>query len=140
MFSQTVLIGRLGKDPEAREVGSTTVTSFSVATDYRYKNRDGEFVTKTEWHNIKVWAASAKACAQYLKKGSLVQVVGRIETESWEDKSSGEKKYKTTIVADTVNFLDSKSSSGQDTETPAKSKSARPVTKADPISDEDLPF
>jgi|SRR6267142_1184947 len=138
MFSQTILVGRLGKDPESREVGSTNVTNFTVATDYSYKGRDGDYVKKTEWHQIKVWGPQAKACAQYLKKGSLVQVIGRIETETYE--KEGEKKYAVKIVADRVNFLDSKGKNTEEVEPAKASVASRPVTISDPITDEDLPF
>lgn len=137
MFAQTIVIGRLGKDPESREVGSTTVANFSVASDYAYKNREGEWSKKTEWSNVKVWGAQAKSATQYLKKGSLVAIIGRPETESWEDKNSGEKKYKSIVVADRVIFLDSKGTASDD-EAPARAAVAAPATT--PISDDDIPF
>jgi single-strand DNA-binding protein len=149
MFSQTILVGRLGKDPESREVGNTTVTNFSVATDYSFKNREGEWTKETEWHNITVWAAQAKACAQYLKKGSLVQVIGRIKTEKYE--KNGETKYAVKIVADRVNFLDTKKTGpdygneGFDESRTAagvaKERAAsRPVAATTLIDDSDIPF
>jgi single-strand DNA-binding protein len=142
MFSQTILIGRLGKDPEGREVGSTQVANLNIATDYSFKNRDGEWTKKTEWTQVKIWGAQAKSVTQYLKKGSLVAVVGRPETETYE--KNGETKYVTKVVADRVIFLDSKSASspdyGNEGAAVAVAKASRPVTKADPISDEDVPF
>jgi single-strand DNA-binding protein len=140
MFAQVTLIGRLGKDPESRTAGSTEVTTFTVATDYSYKNRDGEWTKKTEWSNVKVWGAQAKSVAQYLKKGSLVAVVGRPETESWDDRESGEKKYKSLVVADRVIFLDSKPSGEKEEPAEKKAKRSAPVAKTTPISDDDIPF
>ncbi len=113
-MNKAILIGRLGKDPEARQTTSgKSVTSFPVATSERYTDRDGNKQEKTEWHNVVVWGKSAENCAKYLKKGSMCGVEGKITTSSWDDKD-GNKKYKTEITAMNVEFLDSRKETQQD--------------------------
>jgi single-strand DNA-binding protein len=107
-MNKVILRGRLGKEPEKKELSSgQSVTNFSLATSEKYKDKDGNKQESTEWHRIVVWAKLADLCAQYLKKGSNVLVEGRLQTRSWEDKD-GQKKYSTEIVATNVEFLDSK--------------------------------
>lgn len=97
-----MVIGRLGKDPELQYLASgAAVTKFSVAADSGFGDKK-----KTEWFNVVAWEKTAEACAQYLAKGSLVYVEGRQQTNSWE--SNGEKKYRTELIAERVQFLDSK--------------------------------
>lgn len=102
-----ILVGNLGRDPESREVGDSTVCNFSIATTRAYKKKDGEKVEETEWHRIAVWGPQAKACQQYLTKGRQVYVEGRLQTRKYEDKE-GVTKYATDIVAETVQFLGGK--------------------------------
>ena len=108
-LNKVMLIGRLGRDPEDRTTtGGKRVSSFSMATDtYRGANTE----TTTEWHRIVVFGRNAELCNRYLHKGRLVCVEGRLETRSWE-KSPGEKKYFTNVVASHVTFLDAGSQSG----------------------------
>ncbi|HEY5611171.1 MAG TPA: single-stranded DNA-binding protein, partial [Thermoanaerobaculia bacterium] len=99
MINKVILIGRLGKDPELRSTPSgTTVAKFTIATDERFTDRSGEKQERTEWHNIVAWDKLADICGQYLKKGKLVYIEGRIHTDSWDDKETGQKKYRTEIV------------------------------------------
>jgi single-strand DNA-binding protein len=108
--NKVILIGRLGKDPEVKSLPSgTTVTKFSIATDEKYTDRQGEKQERTEWHNIVAWGKLAEICGQYLRKGKLVYIDGSIRTDSWEDKESGQKKYRTEIIANTMQMLDKKS-------------------------------
>jgi single-strand DNA-binding protein len=105
--NKVILVGRLGKDPEIRATpGGTNVTRFSLATDEKFTDRAGEKQERTEWHNIVAFAKLAEICGQYLKKGKLVYIEGSIRTDSWEDKESGQKKYKTEIIANTMQMLD----------------------------------
>jgi single-strand DNA-binding protein len=105
MVNQVLLLGRLGKDPELRPVGSTKVCSFSLATSERRKaTEDKPAVDHTEWHNIVVWGNLAETCAKYLKKGRRVYVDGKITTRNWE--KEGVKHYRTEIMAKSVQFLD----------------------------------
>ena len=101
------LIGRLGQDPEVREVGTSKVANFSIATDESYTDKSGNKVEKTEWHRIVMWNKAAENAQAYLKKGSLVYVEGKIETRSWEN-DSGEKRYTTEIKSYSFQMLDNK--------------------------------
>jgi single-strand DNA-binding protein len=102
MVNKAIIIGNLGKDPELKEGERTAVCSFSVACAERYKQGD-EWKEKTEWINIVVFGAQAKACAQYLGKGSQVYIEGKIQTSSYE--KDGRKIYQTKVVANEVKFL-----------------------------------
>ncbi|HSP14131.1 MAG TPA: single-stranded DNA-binding protein, partial [Thermoanaerobaculia bacterium] len=110
MINKVILIGRLGKDPEIRSTPSgTTVTKFTMATDERFTDRNGEKQERTEWHNIAAWGKLGEICGQYLRKGRLVYIEGSIRTDSWDDKESGQKKYRTEIVARDMKMLERKS-------------------------------
>jgi len=99
-INKVILIGHLGKDPDVRYTPSgTPVAKFSLATNERYKDKSGEWQDRTEWHNIVAWQRSAEIIGEYVKKGSRVYIEGRLHTSSWEDKQSGDKKYRTEIVA-----------------------------------------
>lgn len=107
MINKVILVGRLGKDPEMRSTPSgQSVAKFSLATDERYTDKSGEKQERTEWHNIVAWGKLGDICGQYLKKGKLVYIEGSIRTDSWDDKESGQKKYRTEIVANTMKMLD----------------------------------
>jgi single-strand DNA-binding protein len=109
MVNKVILIGRLGKDPELRSTaGGQTVARFSLATDEKFTDRAGEKQERTEWHNIVVWGKLAEICGQYLRKGKLVYIDGSIRSDSWDDKETGQKKYKTEIVAQNMKMLDRK--------------------------------
>jgi single-strand DNA-binding protein len=113
MINKVILIGRLGKDPEIRSTPSgTSVARFSMATDERFTDRNGEKQERTEWHNIVAWGKLAEICGQYLKKGKLIYIDGSIRTDSWDDKETGVKKYRTEIVANTMKMLDRKGDEG----------------------------
>ncbi|MGA7617261.1 MAG: single-stranded DNA-binding protein [Thermoanaerobaculia bacterium] len=109
MINKVILVGRLGKDPEVRSTPSgTTVAKFSLATDERFTDKSGEKQERTEWHNIVAWGKLGEICGQYLRKGKLVYIEGSIRTDSWDDKESGQKKYRTEIVASVMKMLDRK--------------------------------
>lgn len=104
--NKVILIGNLGKDPEIKYTPSgTPVAKFSLATNERYKDKSGEFQERTEWHNIVAWQRLAEIVGEYVKKGSKLYIEGRLQTSSWEDKQSGEKKYRTEIVANDLVLL-----------------------------------
>jgi single-strand DNA-binding protein len=120
-INKAILVGRLGRDPELRHTQtSQAVVSFSLATEEKVK--DGK---RTEWHNVTAWGKLAEICAQYLAKGSLVYVEGRLQTEEYTDKT-GAKRSTTKIVANEVKFL----SVGPRSEVPA----------APSHDDADIPF
>ena len=111
-LNKVLLIGRLGRDPEMKYTPSgQAVTNFSIATDETYTGKDGQKVEKTEWHKIVVWGKQAEFCGNYLSKGRLVYVEGKIETRKWQDQS-GADRYSTEIKADRVVGLDSRQSEG----------------------------
>lgn len=106
-LNRVQLIGRLGKDPEGRFTPTgKKVTSFSLAVDNRWKTATGEAKDSTEWVNIEAWGRLAEVCDEYLHKGSLVYVEGRLKTDRYEDE--GQTKYFTKIVMSTFQFLDKK--------------------------------
>jgi len=110
-LNKALIIGNLTRDPELKSLPSgVQVASFGVATNRVYKDKDGNKQESTEFHNIVVFGRQAETSAQYLKKGSGVLVEGRLQTRSWE--SDGQKKYRTEIVADRVQFGDRRSDSG----------------------------
>lgn len=108
MVNKAILVGRLGKDPEVRYTpDGTMVTNFTMATDETYKDKSGEKVQKTEWHRIVTFGKLAEICGNYLVKGKLIFIEGRIQTRAWEDKD-GVKRNTTEIVANDMKMLDSK--------------------------------
>jgi single-strand DNA-binding protein len=103
--NKIILVGNVGKDPETRYLeGGTAVCSFSLATSETYRNRDGEKVTNTEWHNIVLWRGLAEVAEKYVKKGSQLYIEGRIRSRSWDDRD-GNKRYTTEIVGDNMQML-----------------------------------
>ncbi len=104
-INKAILFGNLTRDPELRSLPSgMNVCNFSIATNRVYRDREGKKQEQTDFHNVVVFGRQADTVAQYLKKGSSVFVEGRIQTRSWDDKTSGEKKYRTEVVADRVQF------------------------------------
>ncbi len=104
-LNRVQLIGRLGKDPESKFTPTgKKVAHFSLAVSNRWKDKSGETKESTEWVNIEAWGRLGEVCQEYLKKGSLVFLEGRLQTDKYEDK--GETKYYTKIVAQTLQFLD----------------------------------
>jgi len=113
-FQQFIAIGHLGGDPDIHTAASgVTIANFSIATSEKWKDKQtGDWQEETEWHNIVCFGKQAEVVQQYLKKGSRVQVVGKKKTDSWEDKNTGEKKYKVKIKCNPggMLMLDSKNS------------------------------
>ena len=109
--NKVILIGNLGKDPEVRYLDNgVAVANFSLATTENYKNKEGERVSQTEWHNIVLWRGLAEVAEKWLKKGSSVCVEGKIRTRKWEDKD-GNTRYSTEILGDNMTMLGGKPSS-----------------------------
>lgn len=138
MVNKVILVGRLGRDPEVRSTPSgATVAKFSIATDERYTDKSGERQERTEWHNIVAWARLGEICGQYLKKGKLVYIEGSLRTDSWDDKETGQKKYRTEIVAREMKMLDRKG----DDEGGAYAGAGRGASSGhDTVEDDDVPF
>ena len=145
-YCSVVVVGNLGKDPEIRSTGSgKKVASFSLAVDQGYGDNK-----KTEWVNIIAWEKLAELAEKFLKRGKTVALSGYLQTSSREDKQSGQKRYKTEVVARDITFMDSGSrSDGGTRQAPAPRQQAAPQARAtttteDPfateISDDDIPF
>jgi single-strand DNA-binding protein len=155
--NKVILVGRLGRDPETRYTGSgQAVANFSVATDETYKDRNGERQKRTEWHKIVVWGKQAEIAQQYLKKGSLVFIEGRIQSREWQDKE-GQKRTSFEIVASNFRMLGGRAESvavgagatvgasprgGDDFEpsAPVEESYGGGPAGGPEISDEDIPF
>lgn len=113
-INKAILIGRLGNDPELRYTpAGDAVANFSIATNRGWKDKEGNQQERTDWHKIVAWRKLAEICGEYLKKGSLVYVEGRIETSSYTDKNEV-KRYTTNIVANQVQMLGSRSDTAKD--------------------------
>lgn len=108
-LNKVMLIGNLGRDPEMRYVPSgSPVTNFSVAVNRNTRNPEGQVQEETEWFYVTAWDKLAENANQYLSKGKKVYVEGRLRTRSWDDPNTGEKKYRTEVVASDIHFLDSR--------------------------------
>lgn len=104
-LNKAILIGNLTRDPELRSLPSgIKVCTFSLATNRVWKDKNGAKQESADYHNVVVFGRQAETVAQYMKKGSSMLVEGRMQTRSWDDKNSGEKKYRTEIVADRTQF------------------------------------
>lgn len=113
MLNKVFLIGNLGRDPEIRSLPSgQPVANFSLATNRRWTDREGNRQEQTEWHNIVCYGRQAEVAGQYLNRGKQIHVEGRIQTRSWEDRQSGEKKYRTEIICDNFQMLGQRGDSG----------------------------
>lgn len=149
--NKVILIGNLGKDPEIKYTPSgTPVAKFTLATNERYKDKAGEWQDRTEWHNVVAWQRLAEIVGEYLKKGSKAYIEGRLQTSSWEDKQSGEKKYRTEIIAQDLVLLSGRGEGdgeGRASRTAANSSFDQrapqrhdEVAQGAEITDEDIPF
>jgi single-strand DNA-binding protein len=128
-LNKVMLIGRLTRDPEIRTTpNGQNVASFSIATSFNWTDQQGQKKEQTEFHNIVAWRKLADIVGQYLKKGSQVYLEGRLTTRSWDDKTSGQKKYRTEVVADNMIMLGRPQGSR-----PTGDQSAEASAKADAI-------
>ena len=145
-LNKAILIGNLTRDPELKSLPSgIKVCSFSIATNRVWKDKSGVRQEAADYHNVVVFGRQAETVAQYMKKGSSILVEGRIQTRSWEDKTSGEKKYRTEIVADRTQFGPKSGASGASgaPKAPASTESENVDTIEYPeedINPEDIPF
>jgi len=134
--NRVILVGRLGGDPETRYTSSgQAVCNFSLATDETFKDRSGEKQKKTEWHRIVVWGKQAEIAQQYLTKGALLYLEGKIQSRQWDDRE-GNKRTSTDIVVSSFRMLGGGKRQESDQQQPAQPQDP-PSTE---ISDEDIPF
>ena len=141
-LNKVILIGNLGADPEIREMGDgTKMAKFPIATTEKYKNKQGELVSNTDWHNIVLWRRTAEVAEQYLKKGDSVCIEGKIKTRSWEDEN-GVKKWATDIQGDNMTMLGSKREDKSDMgyQAPADMSNNTTEENAESSVKNDLPF
>jgi single-strand DNA-binding protein len=135
-LNRVELIGNLGKDPEIKYTSQgTPVAKVSNATNERFKDKSGEWQNRTEWHNVVFWQRLAEIAGEYLKKGERVYIEGRLQTRSWDDKGSGQKKYMTEVVASDLILLGVAPAGAGEHREPELVGAA-----AGPITDEDIPF
>ena len=149
MINKAILVGRLGRDPEMRSTSAgTPVANFSVATSENYQDRQGQRQERTEWHNIVVWSKLAEICHQYLSKGRLVYIEGRIQTREWDDRD-GNRRRTTEIVANEMKMLGGPGDTAGVPGGGARQQAPRPAEPAGGetsksmeigITDDDIPF
>src|SRR5450755_4451955 len=154
-LNRVQLIGNLGKDPEIKHTPQgTAVAKIAIATNERFKDKSGEWQERTEWHNVVLWQRMAEIAGEYLKKGGKVYIEGRLQTRSWDDKTTGQKKYMTEVVASDLILLGGRgegggdfpgSSRGAPSSAGAANNSAQRTPEPEPagsgpITDDDFPF
>ena len=154
--NKVILLGNLGKDPEVKYTQSgMAVARFSLATTERAKDKDGNWQDKTEWHNLVAFGRTAEVAGEYLKKGRTIYIEGALRTSSWDDKESGQKKYKTEIIVNDLVMVGGQRDGGEggggysggrggaknannfDQRGPEHEESQAPAGE---ITDEDIPF
>ncbi len=139
-LNKVMLIGNLGKDPEVRYTASgTAVASFSLATSERFKNKNGEWEDRTEWHNITLWGRLAEIAGEYLAKGRTVFIEGRLQTRKWQDRD-GRDRYTTEIVGDKMQILSAKGEGGRPGAGRPETQEAPPYEEPAFNPDDDIPF
>jgi single-strand DNA-binding protein len=158
--NKVILLGNLGKDPEVKYTPSgMAIARFTLATNERFKDKEGNWQDKTEWHNLVAFQRTAEIVGEYLKKGRTVYIEGKLQSSSWEDKETGQKKYKTEIIVNDLVLIGggqreggeggggysgsksggAKSSGGFDQRVP-EHEEAPAHSSTGEITDEDIPF
>ena len=150
--NKVFLLGNVGKDPEIRTTpGGMTVATFSLATADRAKDAQGNWADTTEWHNLVAFQRTAEIVRDYVKKGTQIFVEGKVQTRSWDDKESGQKKYRTEILINELSLLGGGTGRSEGASSSGGYSSARPSSPSSPsapsndyadqgITDEDRPF
>src|ERR1700691_1526353 len=146
--NKVILLGNVGKDPEVKFLPSgLPVANLTLATSDRFKDKAGEWQDRTEWHNLTAYQRVAEIIRDYVKKGSKIYVEGRIQTRSWDDQASGQKKYRTEIIVNELVLLSSRGESegGGYSRSNTGSFDQRPPAAAEDlagteITDDDIPF
>lgn len=136
--NKVILVGNLGKDPEVRHLDNgRAVANFSLATSETYKNKQGERVINTEWHNVVLWSPLAEIAEKFLKKGGQVYIEGKLTTRSWDDQD-GNKRYTTEVVGRELTLLGGKPEGGSTSSNESMAES--PVSSIPEEDTDDLPF
>lgn len=146
-INKAILVGNVGKDPEIKfAANGNAVASFSLATSDRTKDQSGNWVDRTEWHNLVAFQRTAEIIRDYVKKGSKLYIEGRIQTRSWDDQASGQKKYRTEIVVNDLVLLSGRGEGESGGSSRGNSYDQRQPAHADDlvqsteITDDDIPF
>jgi single-strand DNA-binding protein len=109
MVNKVILVGFLGADPELKHTSQgLAIAMMRVATSRRWADKDGERQEETEWHDVEVWGKQAETASEHLAKGRQVYVEGRLKTDAWTDKQTGQKRFRTKIIAEQVTFIGAK--------------------------------
>lgn len=146
--NKAILVGNVGKDPDFKMLPSgSPVANFTLATSERFKDKAGEWQDRTEWHNLTAYQRLAEIVRDYVKKGSKLYVEGRLQTRSWDDQASGQKRYRTDIIVGDMVLLSGRgesdgsysrsNTSSFDQQQPPASAEQLPSTE---ITDDDIPF
>lgn len=148
-INQVTIVGRLTRDPEKKALpNGTSVVNASVATSRTWKDKNDQKQEEVEYHNVVAFAKTADIMAQYLKKGQLVGIIGRLQTRTWDDKDSGKKMYRTEIVVDQMQMGPKAGNAGGDTRSQAdkdfdnygKDAPAEEGGEEKPVNPDDIPF
>lgn len=140
-LNKVMIIGNLGRDPEVRYTASgSAVAGFSVATTEKFKNKNGEWEERTEWHNVTLWGRLAEIAGEYLAKGKTVYVEGRLQTRKWQDRD-GRDRYTTEIVGEKMQMLSGRGEGPQGGGRGGRQESPEP-SYDEPVfnPDDDIPF
>ena len=137
--NKVILVGNVGQDPEVKYTPSgVAVARVSLATNERFKDKNGQWQDRTEWHCIVAWQRLAEIVGEYVRKGTKLYIEGKLQTTSWQDRQSGEKKYRTEIVARDIMLLGSRENAEKGT-----IESSKEMSRPEPVAtvvDEDIPF
>ena len=143
-LNKVMLIGNLGKDPEVRYTAQgTAVASFSLATTERFKNKNGEWEDRTEWHRVTLWSRLAEIAGEYLAKGKTVYIEGRLQTREYE--KDGVKRYTTEIIGERMQMLSPKGERRSEDYSMSQTGGGAPgsshsIAEPPPFQDDDIPF
>ena len=140
--NKVILVGNVGKDPEVKYSPSgTPIAKFSLATNERFKDRRGEWQDRVEWHTIVAWQRLAEIVGEFVATGSKVYIEGKLQTSSWEDRQSGQTRYRTEIVARDLVLLGSRGNGIGDSQDSHPGPAAHDEPPAENTEDlEDIPF
>ncbi len=149
--NKVILLGNVGKDPEIKATaGGVVVANFSIATSDRFKDKDGSWQDRTEWHNLVAFQRTAEIVRDYVKKGNKLYIEGSLRTSSWDDKTSGQKKYKTEIIVNDLSLLSGRGEGGEPSSGGGYTRSntasfdqrggAEDYSQSTEITDDDIPF
>lgn len=141
-LNKVTLIGNLTRDPELKALpGGTQVCAFSIATNETFKDKSGAKQERVEFHNIVCFGKTAENVSRYMKKGSQIYIDGKLQTRTWEDKNSGEKKYRTEIVANSIQFGNKPQGQASAPAKSAEGQQSEDISyPEEEINPEDIPF